>query len=221
MTYLPYVELQTNPKLTASAAVIWLHGLGANGHDFASVVPELDLPDDINVRFIFPHAPSIPITVNNGYVMPAWYDIFEMSLGRKVDVVQLRASANKVVELIEREIAQGIPSDKIIVAGFSQGGAVAYETVLSFDQPLAGLLVLSSYFATSATIVTHEANKKTPILIQHGSEDSVVSEMLGQRAYRQLMDLGYNVAYESYVMDHTLCAEQITSISHWLQERLK
>ena len=221
MTYLPYVELQTNPALTPSAAVIWLHGLGANGHDFASVVPELDLPDDISVRFIFPHAPSIPITVNNGYVMPGWYDIFEMSLGRKVDVVQLRASANKIVELIEREIAQGIPSDKIIIAGFSQGGAVAYETVLSFDQPLAGLLVLSSYFATSATIVTHDANKKTPILIQHGSEDSVVSEMLGQRAYRQLMDLEYNVAYESYVMDHTLCAEQITSISHWLQERLK
>lgn len=221
MSYLPHVEVQTNPTLPATAAVIWLHGLGANGHDFVSLLPELGLPADMNVRFIFPHAPLIPITVNNGYVMPGWYDIFEMSLGRKVDVVQLRASANKIVDLIEREIARGIPSHKIIVAGFSQGGAVAYETVLSFDKTLAGLLVLSSYFATSATIVAHAANKNTPILVQHGSEDSVVNEAMGQSAYRQLTDLGCNATYESYVMDHTLCAEQITSISRWLQERLQ
>ncbi|HWV16313.1 MAG TPA: alpha/beta fold hydrolase [Cellvibrio sp.] len=221
MTYLPCVELQTDSRLPAQAAVIWLHGLGADGHDFASLVPQLKLPADRNIRFIFPHAPSIPVTVNNGYVMPAWYDILEMSLDRKVDVAQLRASAQQIVALIERESARGIAGDKIIIAGFSQGGAVAYEVALSYAKPLAGLLVLSSYLATGDTLVASEANKKIPILIQHGSQDSVVNEALGQRAFRQLSDLGYAVAYESYEMDHTLCIEQIQSISRWLSERLQ
>lgn len=221
MTYLPSVDLETKPALPATAAIIWLHGLGADGHDFAALVPELQLPDTLNIRFIFPHAPSIPVTINRGYVMPAWYDILEMSLDRKVDVAQLRASAEQVIALIEREIARGIPSDKIIIAGFSQGGAVAYEAALSFAQPLGGLLILSSYFATSETLVADAANKTIPILIQHGSADPVVSEVLGQRAYRQLKDLGYSVAYESYAMEHTLCAEQIASLSLWLQQRLQ
>lgn len=221
MTYLSCVELQTAPRLPAQAAVIWLHGLGADGHDFASLVPQLKPPADRNIRFIFPHAPSIPVTVNNGYVMPALYDILEMSLDRRVDVAQLRASAQQIVALIEREIASGIASDKIIIAGFSQGGAVAYEVALSYAKPLAGLLVLSSYLATGDTLVTSEANKKIPILIQHGSQDSVVNEALGQRAFRQLSGLGYAVTYESFEMDHTLCIEQIQSISRWLSERLQ
>lgn len=221
MTYLPSVDVETKPAVPAAAAVIWLHGLGADGHDFAALVPELQLPENINIRFVFPHAPSIPVTINRGYVMPAWYDILEMTLDRKVDVAQLRASAEQVIALVQREIGRGIASDKIIIAGFSQGGAVAYEAALSFAQPLAGLLVLSSYFATSETLAASEANKKIPILIQHGSEDPVVSEVLGQRAYRQLKDLGYNVAYESYVMEHSLCSEQIASISLWLQQRLQ
>ena len=220
MTYLPCVEVQTNTALAPSAAVIWLHGLGSDGHDFASLVPELRMPKDVNVRFIFPHAPSLPVTINNGYVMPAWYDILEMSLDRKVDATQLRASAKQVIDLIGREISNGIPSNKILVAGFSQGGAVAYEAALSFDKPLAGLLALSTYFATSDSVILHEANKKIPILIQHGSEDPVVNEVLGQRAYRHLKDLSYDVTYESYSMEHTLCAPQIVSMSRWLQERL-
>jgi phospholipase/carboxylesterase len=161
------------------------------------------------------------ITVNGGYVMPAWYDIFELTLDRKIDEKQLRISSARVQALIDREIAFGVASDKIILAGFSQGGAVVYEAALTYEKPLAGLLTLSTYFATSDTIQEDAANKNIPILIQHGTQDSVVSEVLGQRAYRQLTDRGYTVDYESYPMDHTLCAEQVEHISNWLQARLK
>jgi phospholipase/carboxylesterase len=213
------VEVVSVVNQPVVGAVIWLHGLGSDGNDFVPVVKELKLPSSCNLRFVFPNAPELPITVNGGYVMPAWYDIVELSLDRKIDVAQLRASALQVHALIEREISRGIPSEKIVVAGFSQGGAVAYEAALSFDKTLAGLLTLSTYFATHATIAPHVANAAIPILIQHGSEDSVVDEVLGQRAYRQLTDLGYAVAYESFAMEHTLCQEQIQSISRWLQAR--
>lgn len=216
MNYLPCVEVQSNPKVDVVGSVIWLHGLGSDGNDFAPLVPELNLPTELNLRFIFPHAPSMPVTINNGYVMPAWYDIFELSLDRKIDVTQLRASAAQVHALIEREIERGVPSEKIVVAGFSQGGAVAYEAALSFAKPLAGLLALSTYFATTETLVENTVNKNIPILIQHGSEDSVVNEVLGQRAYRELSDRGYAVQYESYPMEHTVCAEQVGDIRAWL-----
>lgn len=219
MNYLPCVELQSNLQADVVGSVIWLHGLGSDGNDFVPVVRALHLPATLNLRFIFPHAPSLPITVNNGYVMPAWYDIFELTLDRKIDVTQLRASAEQVHALIEREIARGVSSEKIIIAGFSQGGAVAYEAALSFAKPLAGLLALSTYFATNETVVESSANKNIPILIQHGSEDPVVDEVLGQRAYRQLSDRGYKVQYESYPMEHTLCEEQVEAISAWLQKR--
>jgi len=219
MNYLPCVEVQLNPQAEVVGSIIWLHGLGADGNDFVPVVRELHLPATLNLRFVFPHAASIPITINNGYVMPAWYDIYEMTLDRKIDTAQLCASAAQVHALIEREIERGVPSEKIVIAGFSQGGAVAYEAALSFTKPLAGLLALSTYFATHETIVENTANKNIPILIQQGSEDSVVSEVLGQRAYRQLTDRGYAVQYESYPMGHTLCGEQVVAISKWLQER--
>jgi phospholipase/carboxylesterase len=219
MNYLPCVEVQLNPQAEVAGSVIWLHGLGADGNDFVPVVRELHLPTALNLRFVFPHAASIPITINNGYVMPAWYDIYEMTLDRKIDTAQLCASAAQVHALIEREIERGVPSEKIVIAGFSQGGAVAYEAALSFAKPLAGLLALSTYFATHETITENAANKNIPILIQHGSEDPVVNEVLGQRAYRQLSDRGYAVQYESYPMPHTLCGEQIVAISKWLQER--
>lgn len=218
MKYLPCVEIETAVDVTAS--VIWLHGLGADGHDFAPLVPELQLPDDLAIRFIFPHAPSIPVTINGGYLMPAWYDILEMNLERKIDEQQLLASACEVHALIERELERGISSKRIILAGFSQGGAVVYQAGLSFNQPLAGLLVMSSYFATHASLQIHSANQFTPIFIQHGSNDSVVNEVLGQRAYRLLLDRGCQVNYESYVMEHTVCAEQIKSISRWIQSAL-
>lgn len=217
MIYPPNIEVETQSQLPVEASVIWLHGLGADGHDFAAVVPELGLPESLSVRFIFPFAPQIPVTINGGYIMPAWYDILEMNLDRKVDEQQLAASAVAIQALIEREITRGVPSNKVILAGFSQGGAVVYHAGLTYEKPLAGLLILSSYFATHANLTINPTNQHTPILIQHGSEDTVVDEVLGQRAYRLLTDRGCNVTYESYVMEHTLCQEQIGSISMWLQ----
>lgn len=221
MEYLPCVEKQNQPQLPVTASIIWLHGLGADGNDFAPLVPELRLPNDLSVRFVFPHAPHIPVTINNGYVMPAWYDILEMNLDRKVDEAQLVASADAVQHLIERELARGIPSEKIILVGFSQGGAVAYQAGLTYEKSLAGMLILSSYFATHATASIHPANQKTPILIQHGTRDPIVNEALGQRAYRFLQDRGSNVNYESYPMEHTVCMEQVESMSRWIQSVLK
>lgn len=216
MTYLTCIEVETQPQIPATASVIWLHGLGAYPHDFADAAPQMYASETRSVRFIFPFAPEIPVTINGGYVMPAWYDILEMNIERKVDEQQLTASATAIQALIEREIARGVPSNKIMLAGFSQGGAVVYHAGLTYDKPLAGLLVLSSYFATHANLVIHAANQHTPILIQHGSEDPVVNEVLGQRAYRLLADRGCDVTYESYVMEHTLCDEQIHAIANWL-----
>ena len=154
---LPGVEI--DPASPANAAVIWLHGLGANGHDFEPVVPELHLPESLPVRFIFPHAPQIPVTINSGYIMPAWYDILEMELDRKVDLAQLQQSALQIQQLIDREIERGIDSRRIVIAGFSQGGAVGFEAALSYPKPLAGLLALSTYFATADSIDIHPANR--------------------------------------------------------------
>ena len=213
MTYLPCVEIE--PTQQADSAVIWLHGLGADGHDFASLVPQLDFPKKISTRFIFPHAPSMPVTINGGYVMPAWYDILEMTIDRKVDVMQLEKSAAAVVKLIAREKERGVTSDRIVLAGFSQGGAVVYQAALSHPEPLGGLLVLSSYFATQETLQAHSANQQLPILIQHGTQDNVVPEALGRRAFQLLRERGYRVDYQKYPMAHTLCVPQLDDINRW------
>lgn len=214
MSYLSCVEIE--PSQQADGAIIWLHGLGADGHDFASLVPQLDFPQKNTTRFIFPHAASMPVTINGGYVMPAWYDIFEMSIDRKVDVVQLEKSAADIAKLMEREKERGMASNRIILAGFSQGGAVVYQAALSYPEPLGGLLVLSSYFATQETIQPHSANQKIPVLIQHGTQDNVVPEVLGQRAFQLLQARGYPVEYQHYPMAHTLCAPQVDDINRWL-----
>lgn len=218
MELLPAIVQNTHPE--PDAAIIWLHGLGADGHDFAPIVPELNLPESMKVRFIFPHAPQIPVTVNNGYVMPAWFDIFEMDIDRKVDTVQLVASAEKIQGFVESEMKNGIASERIIIAGFSQGGAVAYQLALSFQQPLGGLLAMSTYFATSGTIERHEANSGIPIEIQHGNYDPVVPEALGLKAAEELTGLGYRVEYKSYPMEHNVCPQQVGDISAWIQHRL-
>ncbi len=218
MTLLPAIEQLTNPEPDAS--IIWLHGLGADGHDFAPIVPELLLPEELKARFIFPHAPHIPVTVNNGYVMPAWFDIYEMDINRKVDVEQLVASAEKIKMFVDQEIERGIGSERIILAGFSQGGAVAYQLALTYSQPLCGLLAMSTYFATSETIEFNEVNKNIPIAIQHGTNDPVVPETLGINAAEKLTDEGYAIEYSSYPMEHNVCPQQIGDISKWLQVRL-
>jgi phospholipase/carboxylesterase len=215
---LPCIDIE--PDLPARATVILLHGLGADGNDFVPMVAELNLPAEMAVRFIFPNAPAIPVTINGGYVMPAWYDITEINIDRKIDAAQLIASAENIRLLIDRETDCGIPSERIVLAGFSQGGAVAYQTALTYMQPLAGLLCMSSYFATRETITPNSANRNLPIFICHGTQDPMVPERMGREAQRELTDRGYAVEYRSYPMEHAVCAQEIGDIARWLQRVL-
>lgn len=214
MELLPAIEHSTDPK--PDTAIIWLHGLGADGNDFAPIVPQLQLPENLKIRFIFPHAPEIPVTVNGGMVMPAWYDILEMDIDRKVDTHQLMNSSEAIAQHIEYQIDQGIDSSRIILAGFSQGGAVAYQVGLSSTRRLGGLLAMSTYLATSESIVLSKENSSIPIEIQHGSFDPVVPEQLGQKAHGFLTKNGYSPGYKSYPMEHNVCPQQIEDIALWL-----
>ncbi|WP_445000634.1 alpha/beta hydrolase [Halomonas mongoliensis] len=204
----------------ADACVFILHGLGADGSDFEPLVPALSLPADASVRFILPHAPRLPVTINGGMVMPAWYDILEMNLGRRVDEPQLKASAERIQGLVREQIGHGIDSRRIILAGFSQGGAVAYQAALSFEQPLGGLLAMSTYFATADSIELAEANRGLPIVVHHGSFDPVVPEALGRTGFDKVKALGYPASYRQYPMAHAVCPQQVGDIGSWLGERL-
>jgi len=215
--YLDAVIVEHNPaQKTIDRAVIWLHGLGASGHDFEPVVPQLGLSDDMAVRFIFPHAPQRPVTINGGMVMPAWYDIFEMSLERKVDIAQIEQSTQQIHDLITREIERGVAPEHIVIAGFSQGGAVAYHVALGYPQRLAGLMALSTYLATNDNIDYSVTNQDLPVLIEHGTQDPVVPVILGEQAKQLLSSKGYNVDYRTYPMAHQVCMPQIQGIGKWL-----
>ncbi|MCK5881760.1 MAG: dienelactone hydrolase family protein [Sinobacterium sp.] len=218
MQYLACETVETNNNPTA--AVIWLHGLGASGHDFVPIVPELQLPQDLGIRFIFPHAPQIPVTINGGMKMPAWYDILEMSIERKIDQAQIMQSAASVIALVEREIERGIDSSRIILAGFSQGGAVCYEAALSYGKPLAALMTMSTYFATSKTIQYNPSNANLPIHIFHGAQDQMVFEAMGQHAKAVLIENNYSPSYKTYPMQHEVCLEEIKDISAFIQSTL-
>ena len=219
--YLDAVTVEHNPsQKKIDKAVIWLHGLGASGHDFEPVVPQLGLAGDMAVRFIFPHAPNRPVTVNGGMVMPAWYDILEMSLERKVDVNQIEESAQQIEDLMAREVERGVKPEHIVIAGFSQGGAVAYHVALGYPERLAGLMTLSTYLATNDNISYSTANKDMPILIEHGTHDPVVPAILGEQAKQLLSEKGYNVAYHTYPMAHQVCMPQIQNIGKWLNKVL-
>jgi phospholipase/carboxylesterase len=218
-TLLPHLEVETNPKPDAS--IIWLHGLGADGHDFEPIIEQLNLPHGAAIRFIFPHAPSLAVTINNGMVMPAWYDILEMSIEREVDIVQLKQSVDAVIAFINNETQRGISSDRIIIAGFSQGGAVAFEAALSFPQKLAGLLALSTYFATKDTIEYHPKNQGLAIAIHHGENDSIVPIKLAEISSSLLLAKGYKVDLTRYPMEHSICREQISDISNWFSDVLQ
>ena len=217
-SYLPCVEIE--PPNGANAAIIWLHGLGADGHDFEPIVPHLGLAADAAVRFVFPHAPAIPVTINGGMVMPAWYDILGLDLERKANEEQLLASASAVADLIARERERGIAGDRIVVAGFSQGGAVGYQVALSYPERLAGLLALSAYFATQESVEPHRANADLPVLICHGTYDPLVPESLGEAGYRRLLEMGYAAEYRRYPIEHAVSPEEIRDIGNWLNERL-
>ena len=218
MQELQYIEFETNPHPTA--AVIWLHGLGASGHDFEPVVPELGLPDNAAVRFIFPHAPNMPVTINGGMTMPAWYDIKAMDIDRVVDTDQLMASSDAVAKLVDREIERGVKSENIVIAGFSQGGAVAYELGLSYPKRLAGIIALSTYFATAKTVKRSEANRDIPIRIYHGTFDPMVPEALGRQSVEKLQEMGFEPTYETYPMEHSVCMEEIVDIGKFLRDKV-
>lgn len=218
MTLLPCVEIE--PAEPATASVIWLHGLGANGHDFEPIVPELQLPASLAVRFVFPHAPPMPVTINGGMMMPAWYDILGMGPGSAVDVAGIRASADRIDALIEREVARGIAHERIVLAGFSQGGAVAYESTLRHPHRLAGLMALSTYFASADSIALSDANRDLPIHVFHGTRDPMVIEERGRQAVATLRALGYRPDYDNYPMEHAVCLEEIRDIAAFLQRIL-
>lgn len=219
--YLEVVTVEHNPaNKPIDRAVIWLHGLGASGHDFEPVVPQLGLSKDMAVRFIFPHAPQIPVTINGGMVMSAWYDILEMSLERKIDVSQIKRSAQQIRDLIQHEIERGVKPEHIVIAGFSQGGAVAYHVALGYPQRLAGLMSLSTYLATNDSLKYSDINKDLPILIEHGVQDPVVPVVLGQQANELLTNKGYKVEYHTYPMAHQVCMPQIQNIGKWLNKVL-
>lgn len=223
MSYLPAIEIE--PTEIANASVIWLHGLGASGDDFSPIVPALGLakkPEckDLHIRYVFPHAPSIPISINGGMTMPAWYDILSIDVERKINEAQFTQSCEQVRQLIEREIQRGISSEKIVIAGFSQGGAVAYQTALSFDQPLAGLMAMSTYIASQNAIDLQAVNKNLPISIYHGTQDNVVPEVLGKQAMELLQGLGFNPTYKNYVMAHSVSPGQIKDIGDFIAQVL-
>ena len=218
---LPAIEIETGDR--PRYAVIWLHGLGADGSDFEPVVPELRLDDSPGVRFIFPHAPEMPVTCNGGYIMPAWYDIISLEPhSRRVDEAGIAHSRAAIRALIHRENERGIPCERIFLAGFSQGGAVAYVTALTHPEKLAGLIALSTYLPTPQLVIDEAtaANRALPIFAAHGSEDDVVSPTLGRQARDFLVQQGYRSEWREYPMPHSVCLEEIVDIGAWLRPRL-
>ncbi len=210
------IEIQ--PEAEHKYSVIWLHGLGADGHDFEGLVPELHLTAKAHIHFIFPNAPIQPVTINGGMSMRSWYDILEMSLERKVDIDGIYQSAGLIEPLIQREIDLGIPSTNILLAGFSQGGVIALHAGLRLPQPLAGIVALSTYLPTIEQLKTERsaANHATPILMAHGIIDPVVAVESGKAACDALKSMNYEVEWHDYVMEHSLCGEEIEHISTFI-----
>ena len=218
---LPAIEIQTGVSPTYS--VIWMHGLGADGSDFESIIPELALPETSAVRFIFPHAPEIAVTCNGGFVMRAWYDIISLDrTNRIIDETGIRESCTAIRRLIERENQRGISCDRIFLAGFSQGGAVAYTTALTHPAPLAGVIALSTYLPVHQLIEDEgtATNRSIPIFAAHGTEDDVVSLELGVLARDFLVSQGYSVGWSAYPMPHSICIEEVEAIGRWLTTRM-
>lgn len=223
-TLIKHIELTTgeNPKAT----IIWMHGLGADCWDFVPIVKELQLPDALPIRFIFPQAPSRPITINNGYVMPGWYDITpdELSgVARQADEKGVRESQRSINALIEREIARGMPPDKIVLAGFSQGGVIALQTALRHPQELGGVLALSTYLALGDSLAAEKtlANANIPIFMAHGTRDPVIALPLAHAAHEALKAQRYQVAWHEYPMEHSVCAEEIADVATWIATRFQ
>jgi len=214
--------LEVNTSQSAEYSVIWMHGLGADRHDFEPIVPYLGLPPDLAVRFIFPHAMRRPITINGGMVMRAWYDIVEISTSRGQDEAGIAHSAQQVRALIGREIERGIPASKIVLAGFSQGGAMALHVGLRYPQKLAGIMVLSGYllFPEHLAQERSEANATTPVFVGHGTMDPMVPLTLGKATVTALQAGQWPVEWHSYPIPHSVSPPEIADVGNWLNERL-
>ena len=214
--------VEINPPGSPRACIIWLHGLGADGHDFETLIPQLGLVDALGVRVLLPHAPHRPVTINSGMVMPAWYDIRAADFSRGEDSEGIRESEQQLQALVRREVDNGIPPERIVLAGFSQGGAIALHTGLRYPQPLAGILALSSYLPLADTLAKEAAaaNSRVPIMMAHGTQDPVVPVMLALQSRDRLEQLGYRVNWHSYPMQHALCPEEVGELRDWLQRRL-
>lgn len=216
MKPLQHIELNTGAQ--PRGTVIWMHGLGADGWDFVPVVRELPLPDDLELRFVFPHAPVRPVTINNGFQMRAWYDISQNDIARVPDERGIRESQAAVESLIDREKARGIDASRIVLAGFSQGGAIALQTGLRLKEKLAGIVALSTYLPLEDSLDREAsgANKSTPIFMAHGKEDPIIPMQLAERSKQALSQRGYHVEWHSYPMPHAVCGEEIEALGHFL-----
>jgi phospholipase/carboxylesterase len=210
--------IEIEPDTTATASVIWLHGLGASGNDFVTLTPMLSLPKHLPVRFIFPHAPSRAVTINGGMVMPAWYDILGFDRCAKQDETGIRASSQIVRDLIAQERKRGIAFNRIILAGFSQGAAIVLHTGLRFSEKLAGIMALSGYLPLGdlAHLEKHPQSHETPIFLAHGEQDAVLDIDYANSTHHALTTLGFDVSYHTYPMQHSVCLEEIRDISRWM-----
>ena len=214
------------PSTPATASIIWMHGLGATAHDFESIPPELGLPADLAIRYVFPQAPSIPVTLNGGMIMPAWYDIHSLvgnpgagnQVDRNRDEAGIRRSEQQIKALIEREVERGIPADRIVLAGFSQGGAMALHTALRYSEPLAGAMVLSGYLLLHEKLEAEasHANRELAIFQAHGAFDPMVRPELAVLTKDLLTGGGWQVEWHEYPMGHQVCLEEIHAIGKWL-----
>jgi phospholipase/carboxylesterase len=217
----PPIEIETGRQPTAT--VIWLHGLGADGRDFEPIVPELRLPSAMPIRFIFPHAPHRPVTINGGYVMRAWYDIRTAEFVQREDEAGIRESEQTVRDLIAQEHKRGIPSQRVVLAGFSQGGAIALHTGVRYPERLAGIMALSTYLplADSFRTEAHAANQTVPIFMAHGTEDPIIPIERGRQSADLLKRAGADVMWRTYDMAHSVCIEEIGDIAAWLIRTLR
>lgn len=214
--------IEINPNITPQASVIILHGLGASGYDFADIAKQLNLPLEFNVRFVLPHAPIMPIQYADGAEMRAWFDIIDLSGQSPEDETGIRKSQLLIEDLISHELEQGIPSEKIILAGFSQGGAMALHCGLRYEKKLAGILVLSSWLPLAHTLTKEHimVNQDTPIMMMHGNQDNVVPLAWGKKSHDYLKQLGYNTTLNTYTMQHSMCPDELVDIGQWLKKLL-
>ena len=214
--------VELDPRRPADSAVLWMHGLGADGHDFEALVPELRLPESLAVRFVFPHAPIRPVTINGGHRMRAWYDVTSVDRSAPQDAAGIRESTESLGALARRERERGIRSDRIVVAGFSQGGAMALQLGLRWPERLAGILALSTWLPLASTLdaEANPANAAVPVLMAHGTHDPVIPIAAGESSRDALRARGYPVDWRSYPMPHSVCAEEVDDIRQWLLQTL-